>query len=34
MDGQTNPWRKASRSGANNDDCVEIAIVETDRDHD
>jgi hypothetical protein len=32
MDGQTTQWRKASRSGANNDDCVEIAVVETGRD--
>jgi hypothetical protein len=27
MDTLTTPWRKASRSGANNDDCVEIAVV-------
>jgi hypothetical protein len=24
----TTPWRKSSRSGANNDDCVEVAVAE------
>lgn len=25
-------WRKSSRSGANNDECVEVAIAEKERD--
>jgi hypothetical protein len=24
-------WRKSSRSGANNDECVEVAVVEKER---
>lgn len=28
----TTPWRKSSRSGANNDDCVEVAVAEQERD--
>jgi hypothetical protein len=29
MESQTTPWRKASLSGDNIDDCVEIAVFET-----
>jgi transcriptional regulator with XRE-family HTH domain len=32
MDALTTPWRKSTRTGGNNDDCVEIAVVETGRD--
>jgi uncharacterized protein DUF397 len=28
----TTPWRKSSRSGANNDDCVEVALAKKERD--
>jgi hypothetical protein len=27
MDALTTPWRKSTRTGGNNDDCVEIAVV-------
>jgi hypothetical protein len=30
--GVLTPWRRSSRSGANNDDCVEVAVAEKKRD--
>jgi hypothetical protein len=32
MDALTTPWRKSTRTGGNNDDCVEIAVIEQGRD--